>query len=103
MAEKKLTISIADSGRVILVGDITHKTVMSVLNKNVFNAKSQVIVDFAGVLRSDSSGLALMTRWARQAKKSNVEIYYECVPEKLAALAKMSGLDTILSISAKES
>ena len=96
-----LALTIADSGRILLVGDITYKTVVKVLDIDVFSSKSQLIVDFSAINRSDSSGLALMVRWARQAKKSNVDIYFESVPEKLIALAKMSGLDTILSISAK--
>jgi len=102
MSANKLKLSTSKSGNVLLAGDITHETVMSVLNTDVFASKSKVTIDFAGVKRSDSSGLALMARWARQARKANVEIYYEHVPVKLVALAKMSGLDSILIISPKQ-
>jgi ABC-type transporter Mla MlaB component len=100
MAE--LNLEISGPGQVLLSGDISHESVISVLETNIISSNSVVFVDFSGVNRSDSSGLALMTHWARQAKNANIEINYEHVPVKLAALAKISGLDSILSISAKE-
>lgn len=101
MPDPKLKLTTVDSGDVLLAGDITHQTVMGVLETDIFSSKTSVTVDFSAVNRSDSSGLALMTHWARQAKVSNISIHFERVPEKLIALAKMSGLDKILSISAK--
>ena len=101
MTEYSLTLSKSNSGNILLVGEITFKSVMSVLNADILSSKSRTTIDFSGVSRSDSSGLALMTRWARQAKKANIEIVFEHVPVKLVALAKMSGLDTILVICPK--
>lgn len=103
MSEPSLSLSTAESGRILLSGDITHHSVLSVIETDIMSNKSPITIDFSGVNRSDSSGLALMTRWARQARAANVEIKYEDVPPKLAALAKMSGLDSILSISVKNS
>jgi len=99
MPEQKLTFVESEPGRFLLRGDITHETVLSVIDAEMIDVNAKVSVDFSGVNRSDSSGLALMTHWARLAKKANVSIFYEQVPDKLVALAKMSGLDGILSIS----
>jgi len=100
---RHLTLTVSKSGNILLAGDITHETAMSVMDADVLSSKSRVTIDFSGIKRSDSSGLALMTRWARQARKANIEIYYEHVPVKLVALAKMSGLDSILTITPKQS
>ena len=102
MSRHHLTLSTSKSGNILLAGDITHETVMTVIDVDVLSSKSRVTIDFSGINRSDSSGLALMTRWARQARKANIEIYYEHVPVKLVALAKMSGLDSILVITPKQ-
>jgi len=100
MHERRLTLIASGSGHFRLEGEITHQTVLDVLDEEVISPASDVSVDFSGVTRSDSSGLALMTHWARLAKASHVKVCYEAVPDKLVALARMSGLESVLSISA---
>lgn len=101
MTQSHLALSRSTEGRYCLVGEMTHQTVLSVMNKNLhFSQQGKTVLDFSGVKRSDSAGLALMVHWARSAKQANASICFEQVPEKLLALAKMSGLNTILSISA---
>ena len=102
MTEYSLSLARSKAGSVLLTGDITFNTVVSVLKADILSSKSHVTIDFNGVNRSDSSGLALMTRWAKQARKANIEIFFENVPVKLVALAKVSGLDTVLTISPKQ-
>lgn len=90
--------SVADEIR--LVGEISHQSVLNVIDADFdFAQNKDVVVNFAGVERSDSAGLALMVHWARLAKKANATIRFSKVPEKLLALAKMSNLDAVLSIS----
>jgi len=101
MSESELTLTVSENGQVGLVGDISHQSVLNVLSEDILPSKSQITVDFSGVNHSDSSGLALMVRWARQAQKVNAEISFIAVPAKLIALSKMSGLDAILPISAE--
>lgn len=85
---------------ICLVGEISHQSVLNVIDAHLgFSSQGEVVVNFSGVERSDSAGLALMVRWARSAKKANATIHFEKVPQKLLALAKMSSLDAILSIS----
>ena len=99
MTTSALSLVFVD-GDIRLVGEISNQSVLGVIDANLnFSPNKRVVVDFSGVERADSAGLALMTHWARLAKKSNATIHFEKVPEKLLALAKMSGLDAILSIS----
>lgn len=52
--------------------------------------------DLAGVQRVDSAGLALLLEWLREARRRSKEIRFENIPEQLAAIAKVSGLNGIL-------
>ncbi len=100
MHKPHLILKASDPGHFRLEGEITHQTVLDVLDVEMISSASDISVDFSGVTRSDSAGLALMTHWARLARASHVGICYEAVPDKLIALAKMSGLESVLSISA---
>lgn len=93
-----LSVQVNDTGEVILNGEITYYTVNNALKKNILDSHTNIRVNFAGVKHSDSSGLALMVHWLREAKKSNTKMSFEAVPDKLSALAKVSNLDDILPI-----
>lgn len=94
----KLSVQVNNAGDVLVSGEITYYTVNDALKMNFLQAQQNVKVNFAGVKHSDSSGLALMVHWLREAKKANINLCFEAVPEKLAALAKVSNLDEILPI-----
>ncbi|HFE38176.1 MAG TPA: STAS domain-containing protein [Gammaproteobacteria bacterium] len=103
MSDQSLTLVAKAPGSFLLSGDITHKKVLTILDVDILaTAGAKVSIDFSGVTHSDSAGLALMTHWARLARNVNVRICFEQVPEKLLALAKMSGVDRILSFSCDE-
>jgi len=92
-----------DAERVTLEGDLSYKTVAEALTKVIFASEApinkSVSIDFAGVDHADSSGLALMVHWLREAKKRNMFIQFVNIPKKLIALAEMSNLEDVLPIS----
>ncbi len=89
-----------DGDRVVLNGDINYATVESALNVQIFIGDVEsVFVDFAGVKQADSACLALMLHWLREAKRQNRILAFTHVPQKLVALAEMSSLEEVLSIS----
>lgn len=55
-----------------------------------------VTIDLAGVEYSDSTGLALLTEWLRQAKQQSKKIIFINPPQQMQAIAKVCGLQTIL-------
>lgn len=57
-----------------------------------------VIIDLGGVTRADSAGLALLVEWARAARRVNRRLALRNMPDKMAAMAGISGLDTVLPI-----
>jgi len=100
MAELQLSVK---GNHVVLSGDVVYETVLFAVNASVFSADSPrgktILFDFVDVDRADSSGLAIMVHWLREAKKRGLEVEFRRIPKKLFALAEMSNLDGILPIS----
>ena len=93
-----INVDIAGDGNVQVSGEITFFTVNQALSLDILSGRKNIKINFSGVTRSDSSGLALMVHWLRQAKQQGVEMKFENIPDKLLALAKVSNLDEILPI-----
>jgi len=94
----KLNVEVYDSGNVSVSGEITFFTINDALSFKVLTGGPDVVINLSGVTRSDSSGLALMVHWLREAKEKQINLKFEAIPEKLFALAKVSNLDEILPI-----
>jgi len=95
----KLNIETSEHGTVLVSGEITFSTVNEGLAFDLLSGKKTVKINLEGVTRADSSGLALMVHWLREAKKEQVDLTFEAIPEKLFALAKVSNLDSILPVA----
>jgi len=61
--------------------------------------KEQVTVDLAGVTRSDSAGLALLVEWLRESELAGNTIRFVNVPAQLLSIARVCGLEEILSLN----
>ncbi|HKE95791.1 MAG TPA: STAS domain-containing protein, partial [Povalibacter sp.] len=85
-------------GRFRVGGVLDASTVTRILEDSVsrFRGVPRVVVDFAAVTASDSSGLALLLEWIRQARKGGQQIHFEEVPEQIMALARISEVDDLL-------
>jgi len=57
---------------------------------------SQPRLDLAGISHSTSAGLALLLDWMRVAGKAGKTLSIENMPADMAALARVSGLDSFL-------
>ena len=91
-----------DDGSLSLSGCISHQTVPDLLkqSKKLFddNSRAEIIIDLKQVSRSDSSGVALLIEWMRQASKGSKTIRFLNIPEQMLEIAKVSGVDKILAI-----
>lgn len=54
-------------------------------------------IDLSGVTYSSSVGLALLLGWLRLAGKQNKKLHILHLPTTLVALAKVGGLDAVLT------
>jgi phospholipid transport system transporter-binding protein len=53
-------------------------------------------IDFANVTEFDSSAVALMLRWRREAEKLGKALRYVHLPSNLQSLAELYGVDTLI-------
>ena len=92
-------------GNYRLSGRVTFATVPAVWHESeaMFISPAQSLsVDLAGVVHADSAGLALLIEWLRSAQRVEKTISFKHVPEQLHSIAKLSQLDSILSLLRKE-
>jgi len=89
-----------DSQCYLISGELTLETAKAVLaeTESQFGKPAQLDIDLAQVTRADSAGLALLITWMRQAKQSDRKISFAHLPVQMLAIAKASGLDTILPL-----
>ncbi|MDX2505727.1 MAG: STAS domain-containing protein [Gammaproteobacteria bacterium] len=58
-------------------------------------------IDLSQLERSDSSGLAMLVEWYREAEQRDKRITFFNLPAQMYDIARMSGLDEILPLAKK--
>jgi len=92
-------LSADGSGRVTLTGPVTFATVGDLLRSSqpLFAGQKSITVDLAAVTSVDSAGLALLLEWLRLARSDGRAVSYTGLPDKLVAIAKLSGVHAMLA------
>jgi phospholipid transport system transporter-binding protein len=87
-------------GKWLLQGELGFESVAGVLrHAGVMNpGQVRVEVDLREVTRADSAGLALLVEWLRESEYAGNEIVFTNVPDQLLSIARVCGLDEILSL-----
>lgn len=93
------TIEALGNGRFCVRGALHAETVTDLLERSeaLFQGATQLEIDLAGVPEGDSAGLALLIEWLRRAKQQRQEIHFNNVPTQIAALARISEVEDLLS------
>ena len=86
-------------GRFAISGVLGFPTASEIfeLSKKYFEPHSVIEVDFSGVERSDSAGLALLLEWVNWARNYVREIHYREIPEQIFAIAAISEVESMLT------
>jgi phospholipid transport system transporter-binding protein len=86
-------------GRYALVGPVGFRTAGELLaaSSALFKGESRIQVDLGGVTDVDSAGLALLLEWLSMARRQGQVVSFAGIPEKLLALARLSGVEEMLS------
>jgi len=84
-----------------LAGELDFTSVPGLLGElqGVTRAGRKVELDLQAVTRADSAGLALLIEFLRTAGRAGNSVHFVNVPEQLLSIARVSGLDSILSLS----
>jgi phospholipid transport system transporter-binding protein len=86
--------------RIVLSGPVTLANVAEVLEEGRRHLEEGVrTVDLAEVTEMDSSLLALMLAWLREAKSRSRELAFANPPESLRTIARLYGVNDLLPVS----
>lgn len=88
-----------NEGTLILEGCLDFNNVVAVWEKSLKLLLSvpEITIDLEQLSHSDSSGLALLVAWLRMARTQKKKLIFLNIPSSLKALAKVSGLNELLS------
>lgn len=90
-----------ESGRIVVSGPVTLANVAAVLEEVRRHLEEGVrTVDLAEVTDIDSSLLAAMLAWLRDARLRERELLFANLPESLRTIARLYGVDGLLPVAA---
>jgi phospholipid transport system transporter-binding protein len=93
-----------DGRRMVVGGPVTLANVADVLEEGRRHLAEGVrVVDLSEVTEMDSSLLAALFAWLRDAKAKEAEISFTHLPEGLSTIARLYGVDGLLPVSAARS
>ena len=84
-----------------LTGALSYETIPAVLAESVAYAErpelpNRLTIDFAGITGVDSSAVALLLEWRRQALRRNKTLVFVNLPANLVALATLYGVADLI-------
>jgi phospholipid transport system transporter-binding protein len=89
-----------DGERMVVSGALTLATVAAVLREgSAVLGQGVRTVDLAEVGELDSSALALMLAWLREAKRQKRELLFANLPQGLTTIARLYGVADLLPVS----
>ena len=83
-----------------LSGDLDFNNAMVIFNEGarfIANSTQDVIVDFSGLVSSNSVVVALIINWMRAASEAGVTLQLLQVSPEISSLVKAAGLDKIMA------
>jgi phospholipid transport system transporter-binding protein len=87
--------------RMLVSGPLTLASVTAVLAEgNAAIGEGARTVDLAEVGELDSSALALLLAWLREAKRRNLSLVFANLPQGLTTIARLYGVAELLPVSA---
>ncbi len=86
------------AGRFRLEGEVGFGTVMDLLHEShtLFEHEERVHLDFSGVERINSAGLALTIEWMREARHTSRTLQINNPPAELLAMARICDVEDLL-------
>lgn len=91
-------ITLTAEGYIQVSGELSFATVVSMRYRGVELLKKcqEAVFDLQGVTNLDSSALALLTAWTREANKMGKTARFIHMPKQLMDIAQLSNLQNVL-------
>ena len=91
-----------ESGRIVVSGPVTLANVASVLEEGRRHLEEGVrTVDLGEVTEMDSSLLAAIVAWLRDARRAGRELGFANVPESVRTIARLYGVDELIPAASR--
>lgn len=89
----------AGDGRFLVRGPVVFATAGELLaaSEKLFNGNGALQIDLSAVSDADSAGLALLIEWLRMGRGGARPVSFTGIPDKLEAIARLSGVDGMLA------
>jgi phospholipid transport system transporter-binding protein len=88
-----------EAGRIVVSGPVTLDNVAAVLEEGRRHLEEGVrTVDLAEVTEMDSSLLAAMLAWLRDARRRRRELAFANLPQSLSTIARLYGVDGLIPL-----
>jgi len=96
---KALAAIIDENKRLTVSGVLNFETVVTLWKQSLLLLAKypHVDIDLSKVTASNSAGLALLVEWLKYGKQENKAITFSGMPPQLQSIAKVAGIDLILS------
>jgi len=89
-----------EGGRVVLSGAVTLANVAALKEEGGRHLQEGVrVVDLGEVNEMDSSLVALLLAWLREARARNAELAFANPPDSLRTIARLYGVEALLPFS----
>ncbi len=86
----------SDDDTLRLTGPLTLNTVKSLFDRGLPQGRSRLVVDLSAVEAVDSAAVSLLLSWLREARRRNVTLCFNSIPENLISLARLYGVADLL-------
>ena len=96
-----ITITRSGDGEIHLKGELSYNNVSALYRQTIdlFKEEKDLRIDFSGVTRSDSAGVALLVEWLSEARDRNQPIQFINIPDQMLDVVRVSSLERVLPIS----
>jgi phospholipid transport system transporter-binding protein len=87
----------ADNERIAIEGPISMDNARALLEGALAQFRSpQTVIDLAAATEIDSSAVALLLEWRREAQRRNIDLRVENAPASVKSLAQLYGVNELL-------
>ena len=86
------------AGRFRIEGEVDLYSVMQLLHQSrtLFKGEEKIRLDFSGVGRINSAGLALLIEWMKEARRESRILEVSNLPEDFLAMARICDVDGLI-------
>ena len=94
------SLHVNEYGAISISGDLDFQSVPELCQNSakLFSAQTALRIDLTDVNRCDSSGVALLVEWLRQARSGGQRLEFVNIPMQMQAIIQVTDLEELLPL-----